>query len=649
MERYGYIKVAAASPVVKVGNPSYNISQIEKLVKDADARGAALAVFPELCITGYSCADLFGQRLLLEEAKIALQKLAEATRETSLLYFVGMPLEIDHKLLNCAVALQRGKIKGIVPKIYVANYKEFYEKRWFSSGHAISKTKSTVTLLGSDVPFGQLLFRFGDSDLVVGAEICEDLWSVIPPSSYMALQGATVIVNLSASNDLVSKADYRRDLIKQQSARCISGYVYASAGVHESTTDVVYGGDCLVAENGHVLRSAERFQRDNSMIYSDLDVERLVMERMANRSFADCWENEGSRLTYREVKVDLPEHEIAQGKLDREISPYPFIPADPMRIDERCREIFSIQVAGLAKRIEHTGLKHIVLGVSGGLDSTLALLVAVNALEKLKLPLKNMIGVTMPGFGTTDMTYANALKLMESFGVTSREVNIRDACLQHFKDIGHNPDIHDVTYENTQARERTQILMDMANQLEGLVLGTGDLSEIALGWSTYNGDQMSMYNVNCSVPKTLVRFLVKWVAENVADKGSRDVLNKILDTPISPELIPPDQKGEITQKTEDVVGPYELHDFFLYYAIRCAMGPRKVLFLARHAFGEKYHHQVLQNWLRVFYKRFITQQFKRTAMPDGPKVGTISLSPRGDWRMPSDADAAIWLKDIDPQ
>lgn len=656
MEEFGFIKVAAASPVIKVSNPSFNINQIEKMVLEADSKGAAIAVFPELCITGYSCGDLFGQQLLLEEAKSNLKRLAEKTKSTDVLFFVGMPLAIDHKLFNCAVAVKSGRILGIVPKTYVANYKEFYEKRWFTSGSAISKAINEISFLGGKIPFGNLIFKCNEPKFAVGVELCEDLWAVIPPSSYLALQGASIIVNLSASNELVSKADYRRDLVAQQSARCICGYVYSSAGVHESTTDVVYGGECLVAENGHLLKVADRFNRENTIIYSEIDVERLTSERIGNRTFADAYEYEAVNRNVRNVEF-LTNRVAKNSKItnigevthifDREISSLPFIPQNPQSIDQRCREIFNIQVAGLAKRIEHTGIKHVVLGVSGGLDSTLALLVALNSFKELKLPAKNILAVTMPGFGTTDFTYTNALQLMKVSGVAMEEIDIKPACIQHFKDIKHDPDNHNVIFENVQARERTQILMDLANKVGGLVLGTGDLSEIALGWSTFNGDQMSMYNVNCSVPKTLVRFLVKWVAENVADDTSKNVLLKILDTPISPELIPPGPDDSITQKTEDVIGPYELHDFFLYYAIRCSMMPKKVLFLAGHAFKDKYSPEEIKKWLKIFYSRFFGQQFKRSAMPDGPKVGTLSLSPRGDWRMPSDADVAIWLNNLE--
>lgn len=647
MKNFGFVKFAAASPKLRIGDPKYNTGQIEQLITQADMGKAALIVFPELCITGYTCADLFGQQILLDKAVYYLNRLMENTKEADIVSIVGIPLAVDQKLYNCAVVFQHGRILGVVPKMYPANYKEFYEKRWFTSGHTISKKVSEITLSGKTVPFGNLIFTSHEPAFSLGVEICEDLWVVIPPSSYMALKGATVIANLSASNELVSKSDYRRELVVQQSARCMSGYIYSSAGVHESTTDTVFGGDCIIAENGNVISSSQRFDRDNTLVFGEIDIERMITERVTNKTFADNYDFEGIDKNYRTVSINYNSPYILnEDNIFRKFSPYPFIPDNPQTKDKRCEEIFNIQVAGLAKRMEHTGMKHAVIGISGGLDSTLALLVTVRAFKLLGLPAQNIIGITMPGFGTTNNTYSNAVKLMKSVDITIKDVDIKPACLQHFKDIGHDPEEHNITYENVQARERTQILMDIANKRGGLVVGTGDLSELALGWSTYNGDHMSMYAVNCGVPKTLVKFLVMWVADNIFDSASKQVLYSIIDTPISPELLPPGADGRIQQKTEDVIGPYELHDFFLYYAVRSSMPPDKVLFLAKGAFGDKYSREEIKKWLEGFYRRFFTQQFKRSCLPDGPKVGTIGLSPRGDWRMPSDAEVRLWLDEL---
>lgn len=647
MTTYGFVKVAAASPKMRVADPKFNISEISKSIREADSSNAAVVVFPELCLTGYTCADLFGQRLLLDRSLQALQELLAENKDADVVAIVGLPLLVDQKLYNCGVVIHKGRVLGVVPKNYPANYKEFYEYRWFTSGNLISKNKTEIDLLGSQIPFGNLIFRSPQLGYSLGIEICEDLWTVIPVSSYLALNGATIIANLSASNELVNKANYRRQLVAQQSARCICGYVYASSGVHESTTDLVFGGDCMIAENGLLLETSARFNRDSTVIYSEIDIERLETERMVNNTYAEnCAIDAGSR-TFRTVEIaHTKNYDLENYALIRNVPPYPFIPDNPLIRDERCHEIFNIQVSGLAKRIEHTGLKHAVIGVSGGLDSTLALLVTAKTFNVLGLSLKNIYGVTMPGFGTTDQTYTNAVNLMKSLKIHVSEINIEEACRHHLSDIGHPLDLHDVTFENSQARERTQVLMDLANKLNGLVIGTGDMSELALGWATYNGDHMSMYNVNSSVPKTLVQFLVRWVAENETDQKTRDILCRIIDTPISPELLPPDAHGKISQKTEDIVGPYELHDFFLYYAIRFGMPPAKVLFLANIAFKGKYDKAEVEKWLKVFYRRFFSQQFKRSALPDGPKVGTISLSPRGDWRMPSDAEVSLWLSDL---
>lgn len=668
MNRYGFVKVAAVTPILKVANPSFNAKKIIDIVLETDNKKTSVVVFPELCITGYTCGDLFHQKTLLDSSLEALKSITRNTERTSVAILVGLPLLIDNKLYNCAVLIQHGEILGIVPKMFLPSYKEFYEKRWFTSGIEISKKKKSVNLFGKDIPFGNLLFHSSQFNFNLGIEICEDLWVNTPPSSYLTLQGADIIANLSASNELVGKADYRKSLVSNQSARCMCGYVYASAGVHESTTDTVFGGDCLIAENGTILEKSKRFSRGNSIIYAEIDVERLVSERQINKSYSDNIDLQDSLI--QTIKLDYNHsHEVYLeiDEFDRFVEKNPFIPSDSRMVNERCGEIFNIQVAGLAKRLEHTGMKNVVIGVSGGLDSTLALLVISKTFELLGLPSENIHGITMPGFGTTNRTYNNAIELMKALNISSQEVSIKEASLQHFKDIGHDVDIHDITYENTQARERTQILMDISNKVGGLVVGTGDLSELALGWCTYNGDHMSMYAVNSSVPKTLVKHLVKWYANinktNMFEdfialarddkplKGEKEeiiskILYDILDTIVSPELLPPKEDGTIQQVTEDSVGPYELHDFFLYYMLRFGMTPKKILFLAKKAYKDKYEEETIRKWLKVFYKRFFTQQFKRSCMPDGVKVGSISLSPRSDWRMPSDADMSIWVDQI---
>lgn len=647
MNRYGFVKVAAATPIIKVANPKFNASKIIELVIEAEDKRTALVVFPELSITGYTCGDLFHQKTLLDASLDALCEIANSTRSTSTALLVGLPLLIDRKLYNCAVLMQSGEVLGVVPKMFLPSYKEFYEKRWYTSGIEISKKKKSITLLGKEVPFGHLLFHSSQFEFNLGLEICEDLWVNTPPSSYLTLQGADIIANLSASNELVGKADYRKNLVANQSARCMCGYIYASAGVHESTTDVVFSGDCLIAENGSILTKSKRFNRDNSIIYAEIDVERLVSERQVNKSYADNIDLDETLVQTIELKYKHSyEVDLKLESFDRFIEQNPFVPSNLGIVDERCEEIFSIQVAGLAKRIEHTGMQKAVVGVSGGLDSTLALLVISKTFELLGLPSENIYGITMPGFGTTDRTYNNAIELMKALNISVQEVSIRDASLQHFKDIGHDVNIQDITYENTQARERTQILMDISNKVGGLVVGTGDLSELALGWCTYNGDHMSMYGVNSSIPKTLVKFLVKWVAENECNNNTKAILTDILFTPVSPELLPPKADGSIQQVTEDNIGPYELHDFFLYYVLRFGMIPKKIIFLAMKSYGDKYDEKTIRKWLRVFYRRFFTQQFKRSCMPDGVKVGSVSLSPRGDWRMPSDADMTAWISQI---
>lgn len=638
---HGFVRVAAAVPVLRVSDCIFNSDNISEMINEADARGVQLIVFPELSITAYTCADLFHQHFLLQEAERGLGSILEKTGKKDITAVVGMPVYRDNQLFNCGVVINRGKILGVVPKSYIPGFKEFYEERWFAPG--TKALSDTVILCGAEAPFGiDLLFQAKNMEgFCLGVEICEDLWVPIPPSCYQSVNGATILANLSASNDIIGKNEYRRNLAAQQSGRCIAGYIYASCGVWESTTDVVFGGDALIAENGSILGQSKRFLREKQFVVSEIDIQRLINDRFKNTSFMeDIPERKFRKISFR-IKENI------LNDLTRNIDPHPFVPSDEAARDVRCAEIFDIQTAGLAKRICHTDAKCSVLGISGGLDSTLALLVTARTYDLLGKPRKDIVAVTMPGFGTTDRTYENALRLMKAIGVTAREIDIKDSCLKHFDDIGHDAEQHDVTYENVQARERTQVLMDIANKQGGLVIGTGDLSELALGWCTYNGDHMSMYAVNCSVPKTLVQYLVRWVADNVVDTETRDVLYEVLDTPITPELLPPDEKGGINQKTEDIIGPYELHDFFLYHIVRYGAAPEKVQFLAEKAFAGKYPADVIKSWLRVFYKRFFTQQFKRSCIPDGPKVGSISLSPRGDWRMPSDASYDMWLKALE--
>ena len=638
---YGFVKVAAAVPRVKIADCKYNAGQLESLIAIADGKGVQIITFPEMCITAYTCGDLFGQQLLLEEAEMGLMQILNNTRQLDIISILGMPIAVNSTVINAAVVIQKGKILGVVPKTYLPNYKEFYEQRWFTS--ALQVAEDNVRLCGQIVPMGTNLL-FETSDTTFGIEICEDLWSTIPPSSTLALQGAEILFNLSADNEGIGKHSYLRSLISQQSARCIAGYVFSSCGFGESTTDVVFAGNGLIYENGSELAHNKRFSLEEQLVISEIDVERLRAERRINTTFA------ASKGTVPSDKKPLRiTTEFVNSKelnLTRTFDMHPFVPQGET-LNERCEEVFSIQVAGLAQRLVHTGAKTAVIGISGGLDSTLALLVCVRTFDKLELPRKNIIGVTMPGFGTTDRTYHNALSFMKSLGITIREISIKEACIQHFKDINHDINIHDVTYENSQARERTQILMDIANQTWGMVIGTGDLSELVLGWATYNGDHMSMYGVNGSVPKTLVKYLVKWVAENDIDEESRITLLDIVETPISPELIPADENGEIQQKTEDLVGPYELHDFFLYYFMRFGFRPSKIYYLANIAFKDIYDEETIKKWLSTFFRRFFNQQFKRSCLPDGPKVGSISISPRGDWRMPSDASSATWLKEIE--
>ncbi|MFA5044656.1 MAG: NAD(+) synthase [Paludibacter sp.] len=626
----GFVRVAAAVPELRVADCAFNVARMTDLVLQAEKEKVQVVCFPELSITGYTCADLFFQQQLLADAEKALGELKITSLSTTCVIIAGMPVRIQNQLFNVAVVLQGGHILGVVPKTHIPNQDEYYEKRWFSSG--LTTDVQTVSLSGEQVPFGTDLL-FSDAKFTFGIEICEDLWVPIPPSSQQVLQGAEIIFNLSASNELIGKQSYRRQLIEQQSARCNTGYVYASAGAGESTTDMVFSGNGIIAENGKILLESERFSFEPQLIVTEIDIERLVADRIRNTNF----NQEKSKPNFRTIKIG--EANYTQFELKRTFGIHPFVPPINNR-SESCQEIFSIQVGGLAKRWLHTQSKTLVVGISGGLDSTLALLVCVKTADKLGFDRKRILGITMPGFGTTDRTYNNALNLMKSLGITSLEISIKEACIQHFKDINHDAGTHDVTYENTQARERTQILMDIANKHNGLVIGTGDLSELALGWATYNGDHMSMYGVNGGVPKTLVRYLVDW-ASNELDETSKKILQDVLDTPVSPELLPADHNGDIAQKTEEIVGPYELHDFFLYYFVRFGFSPDKILFLAKNAFADLYSDEILQKWLKVFLRRFFSQQFKRSCMPDGPKVGSINLSPRGEWRMPSDAVAFI--------
>lgn len=644
---YGYIKVGSAVPLVSVADCNENVKNIENLIAQAEGLGVEIIVFPELCLTGYTCQDLFRQHVLLDAAEVAVMKLLEFTNQLDIIAIVGAPVVVGDLLLNCAIVIQKGHVLGIVPKTYLPNYSEFYEKRWFASvqdlrpstfhyaGHSVSITSSSQ------------LFRTMDG-VTFGVEICEDVWAPTPPSNHLALAGADIIFNLSASDELIGKHDYLLSLLSNQSARTMSGYVYSSAGFGESTQDVVYGGNALIYENGKLLAKGERFSLQPQLQTAQIDVEYLRSERRMNTTFT----NAQCRMIHEDIRfidADVVDHH--DFVLERTIDPHPFIPQSG-DMERSCNEIFSIQVMGLARRIVHTHAKTVVVGVSGGLDSTLALLVCVKTFDKLGMDRKGIVGVTMPGFGTTDRTYHNAVSLMNSLGVTIREISIAKSVTQHFEDIGHDMQVHDVTYENGQARERTQILMDLSNQLGGLVIGTGDLSELALGWATYNGDHMSMYGVNASIPKTLIKYLVEFAARTVDDK-SASTLFDIIATPISPELIPADENGNIKQKTEDLVGPYELHDFFLYYFLRCGFSPRKIFMLACHVFdGTRpqegvsiYSEETIHRWLRTFCRRFFAQQFKRSCLPDGPKVGSVSLSPRGDWRMPTDAQSALWLEE----
>ena len=626
-----FIKVGSACPKTKVADVIYNVENICSCIDESYNKEVKFIVFPELCVTSYTCGDLFLTSSLLDKALDGIKTICEKSINKDMLIAVGTPLVHNNVLYNCAFLIFEGKILGIVPKSYIPNYSEFYEKRWFTE--AAMLIGETVNLpFQNDIPFGtNLIFACGDYKF--GIEICEDLWVTIPPSSYLSLLGANIIGNLSASNELVSKKDYRLSLVSNQSARCMTSYIYSSAGVHESTTDLLFSGHLIISENGSILKENNRFQRENEVITSCIDIFKLNSERLKNLSYRAS----SQIVPFKAETISFNFKNVEIKEFDRYVDKHPFVPSNEHEREERCKEIFNIQASALAKRLEHTNLKKAVIGISGGLDSTLALLVVVKTFKLLGIDNKNIITITMPGFGTTDRTYNNALTLCNELGTDLREINIVNAALQHFEDIGHDKDIHDVTYENVQARERTQILMDLANKEGGLLIGTGDLSELALGWCTYNGDHMSMYSVNPSIPKTLVRYLVKYVAEKESNEEVSHTLLDVLDTPVSPELLPKSEKGDIVQKTEDIVGPYELHDFFLYHFIKHGSSKERILLLAETAFKGDYSKEEIEKWLDKFIYRFFTQQFKRSALPDGPKVGSISLSPRGDWRMPSDA------------
>lgn len=638
MKENGFVRVGALVNKLSLGNVIENAKEISRQIKKAYEAGVEIIVTPELSLTGYTCGDMFLQDKLVKDSIIGLEYVLSETKSLNIISIIGMPISTNNALFNCGVVINRGKLLGIIPKTYIPNYKEFYECRWFSS--SLNLNINEIELLGQKVPIGcDLLFQDRKNpNITFAIEICEDLWAVTPPSNDYAKSGATIIFNLSSSNELIGKHNYRKNLISSQSSKTISAYIYASSGMLESTSDILFGGASLIYENGTLLKEGERFLTESNIIYQDIDVLRLVNDRRVNKSFNFSSDNK----IYRRINIDIHNN---ISKLERKYSKYPFVPKDDILRNERCLEIINIQSSALARRLIQLNYPKCVIGMSGGLDSTLAFLVTVRAFEKLNLDNKNIIGITMPGFGTTDRTYNNSIKLVESYNATLKEINIKEACTIHMKDIGLNPNDRSITYENIQARERTQILMDVANMEKGIVIGTGDLSELALGWCTYNGDHMSMYSVNSSIPKTLIRYLVKWFMDN--EKGIRhDVLKDILSTPISPELLPPDKYGNIVQKTENSIGPYVLHDFFLYHFLRYGVRPKKLYFLALHTFDDFSREDIL-NYLKVFIKRFFTQQFKRNCVPDGIKVGSISLSPRGDLRMPSDMEYKSYLKELD--
>ena len=636
MNEYGYVKVGASTVELKVSDTIYNVEKIKKQIDEAINKNIQIISFPELSITGYTCGDLFNQDILIDASYEGIKDLVNYSKDKMIVIIVGSPIKCENKLYNCAVVINNGKILGIVPKTYIPNYNEFYEMRWFKSSNDL-KVKE-INLFNENVPIGvDLIFTSKLNDeLKFGIEICEDVWSLYPKSNDYASKGANIIFNLSASNEIIGKYEFRKELIKMQSIKTISGYIYASSGINESSTDLLFSGSSLIYENGKLLGENNRFDFDSNLIYSDIDIKRLINDRRKNTSFISNTDKQ-----YRNIYFTTSKN----NSISRKYNKYPFVPANEEKREERCKEIINIQSSALAKRLRHTNIKKCVIGVSGGLDSTLAFLVIKKAFEKLKIDNKNIIAVTMPGFGTTNRTYKNAIDLIKINNATLIEVDIKKACLVHYNDIGQDINNHDITYENAQARERTKILMDIANKENALVIGTGDLSELALGWCTYNGDHMSMYSVNSSIPKTLVKYLVKYIADT--DIKNKKVLYDILSTPISPELLPADEKGNIKQITEDKIGPYILHDFYLYHFLRYGASPKKIYMLAINTFSSEYSKEEILKWLKVFLKRFFTQQFKRSCMPDGVKVGSISLSPRGDLRMPSDASYDIWIKELE--
>ena len=637
--KYGFVKVAAAVPAVRVADVEYNVEEIERLMSLADSQDVELLCFPELSLTAYTCQDLFKEQLLLNKAEYGLMRLLEFSRQLDVITVVGLPVQAGGLLLNCAAVIQNGTLLGVVPKTYLPNYNEFYEKRWFASAQDLNPTE--IYLAGSPVTLSAEPKVFQTMDGVkFGVEICEDVWAPIPPSNNLTMAGAEIILNCSTSNELIGKHNYLRSLVAQQSARTMSGYVYSSSGFGESTQDLVYGGNAMIFENGKLLVEGKRFSFQPQLQTAQIDVECLRTERHTNSTFINAQRNAHCQLIATKPVGNR------DFKLERFVNAHPFIPSDE-QMAETCEEILNIQSAGLAKRLVHTNCQHVVIGISGGLDSTLALLVCIRTFDKLGYDRKGIVGVTMPGFGTSGRTHDNAVTLMQLLGISQMEVSISKAVIQHFEDIGHDSSVHDATYENSQARERTQILMDLANKLNALVVGTGDLSELALGWATYNGDHMSMYGVNAGIPKTLIQYVVRYIATLPSFKAESETLKDIVDTPISPELTPADEQGAIAQKTEDLVGPYELHDFFLYYMLRFGFRPAKIFLLAKQAFGESYDAETIKHWLTTFCRRFFSQQFKRSCLPDGPKVGSISLSPRGDWRMASDACSTLWLKECE--
>lgn len=636
---YSMIRLGVCSPELRVADVRFNTARLCDAIRQAAQQDCSFLVFPELALTGYTCGDLFYQTALRDAAERGLQELCYCTETMNMTIVVGVPVFLKGKMFNCCVVISQGTILGVIPKTYLPNSGEYYEERWFSSSADTHET--TVILCGTEVPFGtDILFQaHHDNRLIFGCEICEDVWAVVPPSSYHALAGATVLINCSASVELLAKKSYREHLIQSQSARCLAAYVYAAAGAGESSTDLVFSGHCLIAENGTLLAQSERFSFETTIVYADIDIEKLVQERVKNSSFGAADSPE-----YRIITIDIAEKETE--RLYRSFSPMPFVPVHAHERADNCREIMMIQSTGLMKRLKHIGCTTVTIGLSGGLDSTLAFLVCVKAFQRLGYNLANIIAVTMPGYGTTERTKSNAVALAECFGVTLRTISIHDAVAQHFRDIGHDPSAHTIVFENAQARERTQILMDVAQQTGGIVIGTGDLSELALGWCTYNGDHMSMYGVNSGVPKTLVRYIVEWAALEEYNGEISTLLRDICATPVSPELLPPDNDGNIIQKTEETIGPYILHDFFLFYHVRYGFSPKKIAWFAQCAFVDVYDISVIKQWLTEFYKRFFSQQFKRSCLPDGMKIGSVALSPRGDWRMPSDAMAKTWLDEV---